>query len=541
MARMRTLLVLFLGIGLAGILFPERCPSQVPNRPTAKPRLDAARAAALREVMRRRGLSLKPEDLPKLSASGKSFLPPKLAEDCVNRRRPPVHKDNDKGKTHAKGHPSVQTVKAEKPAAGTPTKQPKDADPPKDPAPAFNPYPQGPLPSPPALEIGYHPLVRVAGPCRLDWTFVSSHWSLDPGPSLQMAGYRPTGQTYELYVPPGTSPRRASPLILFITAGRQSDGWLHWQQVCRRHGVMLAGVHNAGNDVPMEIRVRIALDVLDDVRRRSVIDPDRTYTSGMSGGGMAASHIAFALPELFGGVIPIRGTWSLRSEPMLRQRVTERLSVALVTGASDFMRRETEVEYFPIVQAHGARARLWIFPGMGHAYPRPAQLDEVFQWVEAGLLQRRLSAAMYPASRLIGPVGPDTWSTAVLLEAGKRLEQPEGLEAGLFFLQGVVDRWKGLPAAELAQQLLDEFDATSPVPWKEIYRAERLAFAYLRAKAYDTNFYGPQPAYFQNMRGNMIKIELNLWNDVLNFASLDSPVAQEAKEHLASVRKMAGG
>jgi predicted esterase len=533
MARTRTLL-LFVGIGFAGIFFPRWNPSQAttPNRAM----IDASRVAALREVMHRRGLSLKPEDLPKLTASGKSFLPAKF-EDCVNRRRPPVHAS--KGKPQNKDHAPTQQAGTEKLAASPAKPKDKDPSPSKDTTTAYNPYPQGPLPTSPAVPGGYHPLVRVTGPSRLDWTFVSSHWSLDPAPSLEMAGYRPTGQTYELYVPPPTTPRRPSPLILFITAGRQSDGWLHWQQVCRRRGVMLAGVHNAGNDVPMPIRVRIALDVLDDVRRRFVIDPDRTYISGMSGGGMAASHIAFALPELFGALIPICGTWSLRSEPMLRQRVTERLSVALVTGTGDFMRRETEVEYFPILQAHGARTRLWTF-GMGHAYPKPWQLDQVFEWVEAGLLQRRLSSAVYPASRLIGPVSPDAWSTAALLEAGQRLEQPEGLEAGLFFLQGIAERWKGLPAADLANQFLDEFDTASPVPWKEIYRAERLRFAYVRAKAYDTNFYGPQPAYFQNMRGNMIQIELSLWNDVLQFAPADSPIAREAKDALARVHRLAG-
>src|SRR6266699_649079 len=51
---------------------------------------------------------------------------------------------------------------------------------------------------------------------------------------------------------------------------------------------------------PLGQRVRIVLDVLDQVRRDYRVDPDRTYLSGFSGGGRVACTIAFALPEYFG-------------------------------------------------------------------------------------------------------------------------------------------------------------------------------------------------------------------------------------------------
>jgi predicted esterase len=389
----------------------------------------------------------------------------------------------------------------------------------------------------PALQPGYYPDVRVLAPGRLDWTFVVSKQSLDPAPTALTAGYVATRQSYELYVPSGHNPRQPYAMILQVNTGPRSDGWVHWQQTCKRRGVLLAGVHHAGNDVPFEARARAVLDVLDDVRRRFPIDPDRTYISGMSGAGHAASSIAFALPELFGGHVAICGAWNLRVEPMLRQRVSERLSVAILTGATDFNRPELEREFFPILREHKARALLRVYPGIGHAYPSAAELDQVFAWLEAGLPQRRLLGSLFPASRLAHAPTPVEWSSAVLLEGRQRLEMPGREASGLFLLQGVIDRWPGLPAAQVAQKLLDEFDASSPVPWKQLYQEERMRFRYLQARTFDGIVNAPPPPGYPVPHSNLVRIALALWQEVHDLAPADSPISQEASARLAVLRK----
>jgi predicted esterase len=470
-------------------------------------RFDDARLAALRNQIRHHALSLKLEDVANLSTWDKP-LPSALLKQAGT------------APTHNQARASKTADQARKTS--------------------FYSHPGRPEPHGPTLPPGYHPDVRVVAPGRLDWTFVVSRQSLDPAPTARTTGYDATRQSYELYVPPGPSPRPAYALILHVPSGPRSDGWLHWQQVCQRHRVILAGVHQAGNDVALEARARTVLDVLDDVRRRFPIDPDRTYITGMSGGGHAASSIAYALPELFGGHIPICGTWNLRVEAMLRHRVSERLSVAVLTGATDFNRPELEREFFPILRAQHIRAQLWVYPGMGHAYPNAAQLDQVFQWVEAGLPQRRLAGALFPASRLVGAATPDEWSTAVLLEAGQRLELSGGEASGLFLLQGVIDRWPGLPAAEAAQKLLDEFDASSPVPWKEIYLAERMHFRYLQARTFDGIVNSTPPPNYPVPRINLLQIAFALWQEVHDLAPADSSIAQEAGARLAVLHQQTG-
>src|SRR5262249_46324103 len=200
----------------------------------------------------------------------------------------------------------------------------------------------------------------------------------------------------ELFVPPGYNLRKPSPLVVFVSAGDSPQGWKAWEKVCRRRGIIFAGAYNAGNTTPIKKRARITLDVLDDVRRRLYTDPDRTYLSGISGGAGHACNIAFALPELFGGVVPVCAGYDLRPEPWLRQRVAERLSVALVTGTTDFNRPEVERLRLPVLRAYGVRSRLWVFPRMGHTLPEPTQLDPVVGWLEAGVAQPPRPAPAFP-------------------------------------------------------------------------------------------------------------------------------------------------
>ena len=289
------------------------------------------------------------------------------------------------------------------------------------------------------------------------------------------------------------------------------------------------------------LEARIVLDVLDDVRRRLPIDPDRTYITGGSGAGHEAGSIAHALPELFGGVIGMCGAWNLQVEQMLRQRTPRTLQRGRGNRAlADFNRPELQYEFFPILRLQGIQCSTWDYPDMGHAVPNAARLEQVVEWMEAGLPQRRMMGAMFPASRLVHAPSPQEWSTAVLLEACQRTEMPGGLISGLFELQAVVDRWQGLPAAEIAQKLLAEFDASSAVPWREIYRTERLEFRLLQAKMFDgTLSRKPLPGYTVP-RINLVLIGISLWQEVHDLAPPQSAVSEEAAKRLAALHREAG-
>ncbi len=285
------------------------------------------------------------------------------------------------------------------------------------------------------------------------------------------------------------------------------------------------------------VRLRIVLDVLDDLRHRYSIDPDRTYITGISGGGNAAARIAYAVPELFGGMAAIVGVWGMRPEHWLRQRAAERLSVAILTGEFDFNRNELELEYFPFIKEQGVRSMLRVYPGIGHQAPNPAQLEEIFQWLEASVPARRLSAQRFPASRLPGPATADEWSRALLIEVTDRLQTPDGLAMAIFLLEGVIERWPGTPAAKFSQDLLREFDANSSVPSRDITKSEKLRYAYLQASCHDSSYAAGPPAGYPIPWTSRTQIAIECWNDVLRLAPFGSDVAQKAKARLDTLRK----
>lgn len=228
---------------------------------------------------------------------------------------------------------------------------------------------------PAAPPSGYHAKVNVSAPTRTDWTFAVATRSLVNPPADWLGDYDSTAQQYELFAPRRRT-KKPLPVILFISPSKEPIGWKHFQRLCRQQGILFAGSRGAGNNCPPKKRVRIVLDVLDDLRRRYAIDADRTYLAGFSGGGRIACGIAFALPEYFGGVLPICASGDLREESWLRQRVVDRLSIALLTGEKDFNRGEVERLRGPMLKEVGVTARVWVQPGMGHGIPSDKVLRE---------------------------------------------------------------------------------------------------------------------------------------------------------------------
>src|SRR5262249_5944920 len=149
-------------------------------------------------------------------------------------------------------------------------------------------------------------------------------------------------QEYLLFVPPNYNAKQSYPVVLFISPGNDAGGWKEWEPVCKKENIIFAAPYGAGNGVAGKRRARIALDVLDDLRRNYNVDADRTSITGSSGGGRIACAVGFALPEYFGGVLPVCAAGELREEPWLRLRCIDRLSVGFLTGDNDFNRGECE-------------------------------------------------------------------------------------------------------------------------------------------------------------------------------------------------------
>jgi len=391
---------------------------------------------------------------------------------------------------------------------------------------------------------GAQPKVKVSAPTRLDWTYVLSTKSLEKPPANWLpADYDSTKQVYDLYVPTDYDAKKSYPVVLFVSPGDGPGGVKEWEPVCKQKGIIFAAPHGAGNNCPTQRRVRIVLDVLDDVRRNFNTDADRTYITGFSGGGRIAGGIAHALPEYFGGMAPICATGDLRDEALwLQHRLIDRLSVALVTGESDFNRGECERFKGPWLTEMGVRTKVWVVPKLGHGVPGAATLTEVYDWLEAGLPKRRELAKKYPATTVASKSAPGRAEIAAsMVQEGKqRLQAKETTYSGLMLLLGCALRFDGVPAAKEAKDLCLEYAGKPVKPWEEENANEERRFALAKVRGLDAYASGPLPDQYAKQRGDMAKAAIELWTEFVKDGK-DTKAIEQAKQRIPALQKIVDG
>jgi predicted esterase len=393
-----------------------------------------------------------------------------------------------------------------------------------------------------AAEKGHFADQAVSDETRIDWVYVLSNQSPAQPPAGWLPDYRSSDQKYELYVPASYNESKPCSLVLFISPGDKGTGLGQWKAVCDREGAIFASPHGAGNETDTKKRVRIVLDVLDDIRRRYNVDPDRTYLGGFSGGGRIACAIGFSLPEYFGGVVPVCAAGDLREESWLRQRAIDRLSVALVTGETDFNRSEVERFRGPYLSDVGVRTKFWVTPKLGHGIPDAKALQEAFTWLDEKASDRKKLARLYPASRAGGAKPPTREAQAKALsdEAGERLQKPATKYSGLMQLKAVLQRWPDLPEADSARQALLKIEQSGDTAWEADDIAEQRRFLIARARRLGDYATGPLPPQYAGQRKDMAGGAIQLWQQVIDDGQ-DAKAAAEGKKALEKLQAVAEG
>lgn len=390
----------------------------------------------------------------------------------------------------------------------------------------------------PAIIPGNNPRVRVQLEPRLDWTFPLPLAVQATTPREFML--HDSSQTiYQLWVPRTYRHAVPHPAVVFVSSKPVPEELLAFDALCRKYDMLFAVAYNGGDLAHPALRMRLTLDVLDDLRRRMNIDTDRLYVGGASEGAKTACDLAFAYPEFVGGVFAIGGASSPRPEPWMRDRMNARLSVAVITGEFDPARREIEVIRFPVLRDLGARTRLWIVPRQTNVLPVAAILEDAFLWMEAARGIRRAQMITAPTLRVNDGSAPiaDLWASAMVDEAAARLKDRRLEESGILQLEGIMRRWRGSDAAMRAAKLLEEHDAKAKVKWKQLYDRKQLQFAYLEAKSLDQFLSLPLAPRDLLRKPVLLQELLALWEQVER-AGEDTNEGKEATKRLAALRKL---
>ncbi len=374
--------------------------------------------------------------------------------------------------------------------------------------------------------------VDVSESTRIDWTFAVGSQSVDPVPKAWLVDY-PAKQTYDFYVPKTCDVQQMNGLILFVSPSPRAMAVERWQVVCDELGLILAAPHGSGNQINKPARTKIVLDVLDDVRRKYRIDPDRTYISGFSGGGRQACGIAFSLPEYFGGLIPIGSAGELRlQETWLRKRVADRISVAFVIGADDFNYCEVTSYRAPLLAASGVRTTTLVIDGMDHDIPGSDKLLEAVKWLEEKAIDRSQLAERYPTTR-IAAVQPtnEIQAQAFFDEARLMTAADDTRFDGLMLLKGIAMRW---PNSAIVGKIGNEM--MTDTTWTTTERDEFRQYVIHRCRGIDRFANEERNEYYSNQHVPRLQQAILAWNSVVHEGS-DATAVQEARERIQVLKK----
>lgn len=162
-------------------------------------------------------------------------------------------------------------------------------------------------------------------------------------------------------------------------------------------GLICASIENAGNTRELADRFQLVLDCYETIASRYLIDEDRVYLTGISGGGRSSSMLWACFPEVFTGAVPIVGLNSYDLAPTGTGKAWPRNYIkprgrawsllrthrlAAITGSNDFNAPEIAVRIADM-KRDGLDVLLVDQPNMAHEMPTAETFADALSWVDA--------------------------------------------------------------------------------------------------------------------------------------------------------------
>ncbi len=241
---------------------------------------------------------------------------------------------------------------------------------------------------------------------------------------------RVTAETWHVRLPKGHD--RAAPAGVVAWISPTPDGRFPpvYEPILDELGLIAIGADAAGNERPVTDRLQLVLDGIETVRRGWLIDRDRVYLSGFSGGGRCASLLQLGLPDDFRGCVPVAGIDSYHDAPTGHSagvwpagmgkplapglRTLRDRRIAAPVGELDFNHAEA-ASRVKLLAADGIPARLDTVPGHAHALPAAPVFSQALRWVDEPSREARRNATDR-AAKLLADIGPGAGNRAALIE-----------------------------------------------------------------------------------------------------------------------------
>jgi len=176
--------------------------------------------------------------------------------------------------------------------------------------------------------------------------------------------------SWEIVAPSSYDANNPPGLLVFVSPTPSGSPPKGWDELMDEHNLIWISANDSGNKVVVPERVMKALLALSAVQTQFLLDPQRVYISGFSGGGKVASMITTDYAGLFKGGIFIGGVepWP-KQQPAHYEQIKSHHFVFL-SGDNDFNLAPTKRIYREYKKAGIANSKLMVVNEMGHTVPR---------------------------------------------------------------------------------------------------------------------------------------------------------------------------
>lgn len=197
-------------------------------------------------------------------------------------------------------------------------------------------------------------------------------------------------------VPTDYDPKIAAGLLVFVHAAPDASIPKAIWAVADELGFICVSAANVGNDQTVADRLQRTLDAVETVRTRYLIDADRVYLTGLSGGGKITAHAFFGFPDVVKGGVPVvaisvyehmkradgkyyRGDFPKPSDRRMNELRQHRL--ACITGDKDGNYEHITLA-IKLMLKDRLDVKLFDVPGMGHEFAKSETFADALRWVD---------------------------------------------------------------------------------------------------------------------------------------------------------------
>ncbi|MFT7461231.1 MAG: hypothetical protein ACI9XC_000201 [Gammaproteobacteria bacterium] len=189
---------------------------------------------------------------------------------------------------------------------------------------------------------------------------------------------------WEIYVPENYDSGIPPGVLVFINSRDSGEIENEWKELMERHNLIWIGANGSGNKISLSQRVAYAILAPKLINNSYVINPERVYISGFSGGGRVSSMVATEYNQIFKGAIYNSGANFWGEASSSRYEEMKNNYYVFITGTEDFNLEDIKEVYNAYKKSGIYNSKLIVIPNMAHKRPNAKNLDVAIRYLDSG-------------------------------------------------------------------------------------------------------------------------------------------------------------